>query len=151
MEITDLDAVIEADVAANKDVMTFGDRFAEKSVEWGIDDCSMWVATWIAGRFASTGREIVFPAYGSEAEARQIIDAAGGLANVWAEVAAVNGIQPVRDSIRAGDVGIINTFLHGDVGCIFMKYGAVAAIRSDPGYRMIGIREKHVVAAWRLP
>lgn len=146
-----VDAMIERDVAVNVAAFEFAKQFCWKPVEWGKDDCSMFAAQWAADRLDRLGREFRFFHYDGEDEARALIEEKGGLVNVWDEVAAANGIYRVPDRIRSGDVGVIHTHLHGDVGCIFVKYGAVCLIRSDLGFHSLGIREKHVLGAWRIP
>lgn len=143
-----VDAMIERDVAVNGDILAFADTFKGVTVTWGMDDCSMFAAQWAADRL---GRDFLFNPYDSEAEARALIENSGGLVHVWQFAADANGIHRVADRPQAGDVGVVDTFALGPVGCIFMKYGSVAVLRTDPGYRVLGIREKHVLGAWRIP
>ncbi|MFP1634081.1 DUF6950 family protein [Zhengella sp. ZM62] len=143
----DVDAMIDRDVETNKAVLAYGERFTDVPVTWGLDDCSMFAAQWAADRL---GREFVFPSYEGEDEGRALIASYGGLVPVWDAVAEANGLSRVHGPVRAGDIGVIHTFAHGDVGCIFMKYGTMVMIRATTGVRLIGIREKHVAGAWRV-
>lgn len=143
-----IDAMIKRDVEVNAAIVAFANSFEDVPVTWGKDDCSMFAAQWAAERM---GRDFLFDTYDSEDQARALIEREGGLVNVWQFAADSNGLCRVMDRVQAGDVGVVNTFALGPVGCIFMKYGAVAVLRTDPGYRVLGIREKHVLGAWRIP
>lgn len=146
--MTDLDELIERDVAVNKQILDFCEQFDGKPCEWGVDDCTMFAAQWAMVRL---DQQILFKPYHSEEQARATIEKYGSLVNLWGEMAQMNGIPKVHDRIQAGDIGIIHTYRHGDVGCIFLKYGASVAIRTDESCGFLGIREKHVLGAWRLP
>lgn len=143
----DVDAMIDRDVEVNRAVLAYGARFVDVPVTWGRDDCSMFAAQWAADQI---GRDLLFPSFDGEDEGRAMIARHGGLVGVWDEVARANGLSRVQGAIQSGDVGVIHTFAHGDVGCIFLKYGAMAMIRADHGYGLLGIREKHIMGAWRV-
>lgn len=146
MDAREIDAAIERGTEASRAVMAFAARFDGVAPKWGFDDCSMWPAMWIAER---CNRDLEIPAYDSEDDARAMIASAGSLANLWSDIASRNAIAATVDP-QAGDVGVIHTALHGQIGCIFAKYGLYALFRTVDGWRGIGIAKRHVVGAWRV-
>ena len=105
-----------------------------KPAQWGVDDCSLWVAQWVANE---TSREFDWPDYSSEEEARRIIDEAGGLVNVWDRVTREAGLMPIHvDKPTIGDVGIIETS-KGHVGGIF-TFGGGICVRTLDGAAVLG-------------
>lgn len=98
---------------------TFLEPFDGRPVEWGVDDCSAWCAAWAR----DCGHEVHLPAYASEDEAHALIDAAGGLVNVWDDVCASAGVCERIGDPQIGDVGIIPTNRFGPVGVIWADNG----------------------------
>ena len=141
-------SVIESNVEMSRRALAYAEGFAGAPMQWGVDDCSMFPARWVAELL---GRNVDVPSYATDGEAREIIAIHGGLARVWSWIAGRAGIFEVEPSrVRAGDIGVIKTFASGDVGAIFIKYGTVALIRTETGFRMLGIRERNIIAAWRV-
>jgi hypothetical protein len=64
--------------------------------QWGVHDCTAWVARWA---------QVPLVPYSSEAEARAMIVEAGGLVSLW-DFHGAGMIQPV-DTPQPGDVGVI--------------------------------------------
>lgn len=106
-----------------------------KPMQWGVDDCSLWVAQWVADE---TGRTFDWPVYSTEEEARQIIDAHSGLVHVWDAVAKEAGMTPFfGEAPSVGDVGIIET-RRGQVGGIFTHGGGIC-VRTVDGVAVLGV------------
>ncbi|WP_157014901.1 DUF6950 family protein [Mesorhizobium xinjiangense] len=116
-----------------------------KPVEYGVDDCSMLPAQWVAD---VTGREFDWPVYGSRDGAAAIIDAAGGLVNVWLPVVRSLGLIERFDVPEIGDIGIIDTS-HGHVGGIWL-HGQTFLWRADQGVRVLGVRSHRIVRIWQV-
>lgn len=118
-----------------------------KPVEWGIDDCSLMAAQWVADE---TGLDVFWPDYHSKEEAETIIREYGGLVSVWDSLAASIGITPrYNGPPEIGDVGIIETSL-GLVGGIWL-HGSSFLWRSENGVRILGVRARRIVKVWRVP
>jgi hypothetical protein len=145
--MTSVDDYANRNVEISTAVMAFGERFKGKPVEWGVDDCSMFAAQWAADRL---GRSFDFPLYESEAEAHALIAEYGELVDVWRNVASMNGLRAVDAMRQAGDIGVINTFSVGQIGCVFLKYGAVAMLRTVEGVRLMPVRDRDIMGAWRV-
>lgn len=124
------------------------DTLKGKSVEFGVDDCTILAAQWVAD---ITGREIDWPAYSTRGEAERIIEDAGGLVKVWAPVVRKLGLMersPQFDVPQIGDVGIIETSV-GHVGGIWL-HGQTFLWRAELGVRIIGVRTHRIVKAWQV-
>lgn len=149
MTAPNIDQILDQQAELSAEIIELAKSFEGKSVQWGIDDCSMWPAHWIAQR---TGTKVSIPRYDSEDQARNIIKEYGGLVNLWDHVAQQNGIQKRYEAsgIETGDVGVIR-MTKFDMGCVFVKYATIAVVRSENGYRPIGIRKKHILAGYRIP
>ncbi|ORE90187.1 hypothetical protein ATO13_23166 [Stappia sp. 22II-S9-Z10] len=125
-------------------------------VEYGASDCSIVPAIWAA---RETDKRIEWPDYASEAEAAALVEDAGGLANVWREVAEGAGFAAHRIGAEVpglGDIGIVDTRTLGQVGGIFANHGLIL-VRCDPtpdaprGMRPLSWRPgRTAVAAWRI-
>lgn len=115
-------------------------------VIWGQSDCSTWAAQWVSDE---TGRDIDWPAYDSSTTAQAIIDAAGGLENVWAALARQAGLAINYDEPKLGDVGIVHTSRFGDVGGIF-AHGGVFLWRHEKGVGTLSPIHKTIVRVWSL-
>lgn len=134
---------LRATVAAVKD----------RPVTWGVDDCTTWPAQWTVD---VTGRTLPqWPDYASEAEARALIDAAGGLVPLWDEAARALRVPVRHEAPEPGDVGVILTGRHGPVGVIF-GHGGVAFWRSSSadgtrgGVHALTPRRVTLVRAWAV-
>lgn len=104
-------------------------RFEGAPVVWGESDCSAAPALWWS---EETGRKIDLPEYASRDEAHAIIEQMGGLLAVWDDIAAqVGGMERIGEP-EIGDVGIIETRLHGQIGGI-LGAGRILIIRKDNG------------------
>lgn len=105
----------------------------------GVHDCSAWPARW-------AGIEV--PAYSSEAEARALVDEAGGLVALW-------------DQHIAGSLSRVDDPEPGDVGIIYAMTAErtiteVGAIWSGERWAFVTVRglvsaPADAVAIWRVP
>lgn len=100
-------------------LMAFLEPLEGKPTEWGRDDCSALCARWAQ----ENGHQVEMPPYASEDEARRLIEKAGGLVNLWGDIAFEAGIQERHGLPEMGDVGIIDTRLFGPVGVICVSNG----------------------------
>ena len=116
-----------------------------KPCTYGVDDCSMLPAQWVAD---VTGREIDWPAYASREEAERMIDAAGGLVNVWLPVVRSLGLVERFDVPEIGDIGIIETS-QGHVGGIWL-HARTFIWRAEMGVRVLGVRPHRIVKVWQV-
>lgn len=125
------------------------ERLGDKPPEWGVDDCSMMVAQWIAD---ATGRDFDWPRYDSAEDANALIAAHGSLAALWTAILAPAGICELHlaaDEIPAiGDVGIVSTRHVGDVGGIFL-HGGNFMWRSER-VTIFPPRRHTIVKVWRV-
>ncbi|WP_368517488.1 hypothetical protein [Rhizobium sp.] len=121
---------------------------AEKQpVVWGESDCSAWAAKWVG---AFHGRKLSVPHWRSQVEARQLIAEAGSLAALWTKVLSEYGLQQRYGAPEAGDVGIIETQVAGQVGVIFI-HDALVVWRGEPaGARFLRPHPKAIVKVWAL-
>lgn len=141
----------EEELERGEKLRTVAEHLKGKSCVYGEDDCSMvplqWVLDWNRHRH-SREFEISYPAYASRDEAETVIEAAGGLVNVWRAVARQVGLTEHYQNPEIGDIGIIETRL-GQVGGIFLHGGAILW-RAEQGVRVIGVRPRLIVKMWRM-
>ncbi|MCF3934354.1 hypothetical protein L1787_13145 [Acuticoccus sp. M5D2P5] len=119
-------------------------------VTWGVDDCSAWPASWVAG---VTGWEVLWPAYASEDEAHRLIDDAGGLDVLWSEIAGECGLRRrvKGEEPCLGDVGLIRTAFHDAMVGVVFAHGRTACWRHVAGVHRLSVRHQTIVAAWAVP
>lgn len=120
-------------------------------VVWGESDCSAWAAAWV---LHSSGEILNMPTWRSEAEARALIKEFGSLSSLWSEVIdedSGNAMLEGHGEPLAGDVGIIETHLCGEVGGIFLSHRNFAWRADAGGFRLIRPRLRNIVKFWRLP
>lgn len=110
-------------------LQAFLTRFEGVPVVWGESDCSAAPALWWN---EETGRKVELPAYSSREEAHAIIRRRGGLDAVWDDIAAQAGACQRYGDPEVGDVAIIDTRLHGQIGGI-CGAGRILIIRKDNG------------------
>lgn len=110
---------------------TLAEGLKGKPCEWGVDDCSMLPARWVAD---VTGKTFDWPAYASKEEAVEQIEAWGGLVNIWNHVAARLGLRAHVGVPEIGYVGIVQS-VQGPVGGIFLP-GQVVMRRAEMGVRV---------------
>lgn len=116
-----------ADMEAKLDA--FLHRYAEKPVEWGVDDCSAVFVPWLA----ENGVAVTAPIYHSKEEAHAIIAAHGGLVTTWDAV--IDGKLFERyGRPELGDIAVIETRLHGEIGVICAHGGICAWRREEAGF-----------------
>ena len=114
----------------------------DKPCQWGRDDCSAWAGTWVE---RERGVLIALPSYDSEAQARDMIEKAGGLVNLWSRVLMLAGV-PETDMPQYGDVGLVETRL-GPVGVI-VTHDGICAWRATHGLTFI--RPRTFLKVWAV-
>ncbi|MDK4704335.1 hypothetical protein PH562_18930 [Rhizobium sp. CNPSo 4062] len=121
---------------------------AEKQpVVWGESDCSAWAARWVS---SFHGRKLIAPHWRSSVEARQLVADAGSLAALWTKVLSEYGLQLRYGAPQAGDVGILETRVSGQVGVIFI-HDALVVWRGEPvGARFLRPHPQAIVKVWAL-
>lgn len=84
---------------------------------WGRDDCTLWLAPYVA---AVSGRDVAAPylgAYDDEAGAQRILAAAGGLTGLLGRILPGAGMVALPEAeARQGDIGVVPALLRGDDG-----------------------------------
>lgn len=114
--------------------------------EYGINDCSMFPAQWVAD---ITDKELNLPYYDTPESGKKIIDASGGLVNVWSNILEPAGFQQCHNTPVFGDVGVIKTRAFDDVGVIFCDLG-LALWRTPDGTTFISPRAKTILKVWTV-
>lgn len=122
-------------------------ELGDRPATFGIDDCSTWPAQWAVD---ISGREIDWPAYDSREVANALIAQAGSLEAVWSPILRRAGFsQTDGEEPGVGDIGIIKTRHHGDVGGIF-AFGRTFCWRAEKGVRLLGPRRHTIIMTWRV-
>ena len=116
-----------------------------KPAEWGVNDCTMWAATWFQ---RVHGRRLPLAAYGSEDEARRLIAEAGTLADLWAKALDGHLLERYGEP-EFGDVGVITSRLFGQVGGIFGDDG-MFFWRSARGTALLRPRRDTIIKVWAI-
>lgn len=107
--------------------------------EWGVCDCTMWVADWVLSQAGIDPAAALRGTYATEEEAMALT--ASGLVAVVDAQAALDR----TDAPRPGDVGVITVSgnevaaILSDNGWAFRQFDGIGVIRTDPA------------AAWALP
>lgn len=107
--------------------------------EWGVCDCTMWVADWVLSQTGIDPAAALRGTYATEAEAEALV--AGDLAGV----VDAQGVLTRTDAPRPGDVGVITVSgrevaaILTENGWAFRQFDGIGVIRTDPA------------AAWALP
>lgn len=123
------------------------DALVDVPMRWGVDDCTAWVAQWVAKEI---GQPVDVPQYSTEAEALALIEREGGLDRIWHMRMQALGIRRRYDeSPVLGDVGLIDTRF-GLAGGIFADAG-VFCWRAERAVRLLPPRVHTIRAIWELP
>jgi hypothetical protein len=123
------------------------ERSATDPVVWGESDCTAWAARWV-GDFHD--RSLALPRWRSREEAYALIASAGSLAALWSDALARFGLPERFDAPQAGDVGIIETRVAGQVGVIFIHDALVAWRGAPTGARFLRPHPQAIVKVWAL-
>lgn len=107
-----------------------GQRF-----RWGVNDCAIFVADWIAQEADWDLLDSEMKAYGDEEAAQALLAARGGLMQAFADRCRAAGLKPV-DTPAPGDVAVIN---NGRPLC---------AIRTADYFASAGVRGVILLPAW---
>lgn len=109
---------------------------------WGVHDCALFAADAVLAVTEVDPAAALRGSYSTEAEARLIIDAAGGLASIATEALG----EPVAAAMaRPGDIGLLEAGLGETlVVCVGQRWMAPA----DDGLKVL--RLGHVAQAWRV-
>jgi hypothetical protein len=113
-----------------------------RPVVWGESDCCRFMAGWLE----RCGVMVDAPAYASQAEARRLIAAAGGLGPLIGQIAACAGLQPTG-APGHGDVALVEMSA-GLVGGIVL-HGGYVALRTDTS--IVWLLPRALPFAWRVP
>lgn len=122
--------------------MTFAEFSAEsvqRPWEWGVQDCTIWVADWCVVRWGVDPAAAFRGAYATESEAVRLIRNAGGLIGL---VAPSMGFTREKTDACDGDVGVIDVLGRQTAG-IFV--GGKWAFRTKAG---IGFMECQPLIVW---
>lgn len=109
---------------------------------FGESDCAQFIAAWVLKR---TGKDVALR-YGSASEAREILEAGGGLAKVLARQAARHGIKG-SDYAERGDVGVVE---FNDQACCGIRSGAHWIMYRGGKITIAPANACRIIAAWRL-
>jgi len=118
--------------------------FAEKPVEWGIDDCTAVCARWLW----QNGHAFELPIYRTRREAQAIIIRHGGLVATW-DALLPTSIGERIGSPELGDIGIIDTRRYGPIGIIVAEGGVCLWREEHGGFHWIKPRD--FLKVWALP
>ncbi|ORE90626.1 hypothetical protein ATO13_21941 [Stappia sp. 22II-S9-Z10] len=121
----------------------------ETPFAWGTADCTTFAAEWVEIALGIT-HGIDWPVYSTKEEAAAIVEAAGGLVELWRSKAPGLGlfeIDPRHDDPVLGDIGIVDTMRNGAIGGVF-GHGGCLYVRTPQGTTIL---TRHILAAWRLP
>lgn len=117
-----------------------------KVAQWGVDDCTAWVAGWIE---VETGYKVDLPNYHDKNGADKLIQKFGGVVGLWGHClngAPVSALASFEEP-EFGDIGLLDTYRHGLVGVIVLKGGILAWRGSDNVHIL---RHRGLVKAWRV-
>lgn len=128
----------------HRDLAAHTESVFEKTVDWGVDDCSAWVAAWVEKAF---GAKINLPSYSSREEALALIDKAGSLAALWDNLCAEAGSFGAHFEPEYGDVAVIDFGSYGQVGMIALD-APNFVWRTDVGYTIRSAFPRHIVKVW---
>lgn len=124
-------------------------EFIDKAVEpvrWGVDDCTMWAATWVN---IASGRPVATLGYDTEDKARVLIEQHGGLLNIWDRALSDAGFFESYEP-QLGDVGLVDTRLSGPVGVIFGGGGLAMRRKADGGVWTFSTARRALIKAWSI-
>lgn len=96
---------------------------------WGETDCSATPWRWLRARGISAS----LPAYASREEARAIVARHGDLVATWDACLDGSGVGERFGDPHLGDIAVIDTRLHWQIGGI-VAHGGILAIRKDDGH-----------------
>lgn len=114
-------------------------------VIWGENDCTAYAAKWVE---MSTGCAVPRLAdYSSQSEALELIGQYGSLLAIWDEALAQAGIFENHFEPKLGDVALLRTADHGDVGVIIANDGT-CILRTDTGTRFL--RPRTFLKVWAV-
>ncbi len=127
--------------------MTLLQEWVEKTsgdpVVWGKTDCTAYCVEWVKYAY---GVDFSLPAYTSRKEAQKLIAEAGCLADLWGKQILKHGGYEVFEP-QEGDVGVIETSDHGQVGVIFTGRGAMIW-KGEGGVVFLGGNPKSIAKVW---
>lgn len=79
---------------------------ARRPFEWGVCDCCLFLADWIAWRDGLDPAAELRGSYSTEREMRRLLKARGGIERVVGDCARRAGLVPIAEP-AAGDVGLV--------------------------------------------
>ncbi|MBN9069161.1 MAG: hypothetical protein J0H60_22635 [Rhizobiales bacterium] len=125
------------------DLAAFLKPYAEKPVEWGVDDCTAVCAKWLW----QNGHPFDLPVYSSKREAQAIIVQHGGLVETWDALLPLS-IGGRLGGPEIGDIGVIDTLLHGPVGVIIGQGGVCLWREEHRGFHFI--KPRNFLKVWAV-
>lgn len=114
---------------------------------WGEADCCVGVCDALLALGLPDPMASLRGAYGSQAEADALAEAAGGFAGLVEQIARAGGYAPATGPTRPADVGVTAQGVHApDRRALALAVGPGAwACKSPRGYTIVGSVER----AWR--
>lgn len=123
----------------------FLEEIAAEPVTWGRNDCTATPWRWVQ-RHGVTG---ALPAYASREAAHAIIARHGSLVATWDHY--LDGqLDPRWDAPQPGDVAVIDTALHGQIGGILASGSIMVIRRDDGGFQWFG-PVRRFAKVWAVP
>jgi len=131
-------------VTADLDAFIAG--YGARAHVWGVVDCSLMLADWAVANGYPDPAGHLRGTYGTEAECRAVVEAAGGVLPLVRGCAAAIGLLPLKKPER-GAIAVIGsrTRMHRQRGAIFD--GRDWLIRVPEG--VLGVKAA-AVAIWRI-
>lgn len=105
-------------------------EYLDRPMAWGVDDCSLLLADWWRANHGADPAAHLRGTYSSESEKAAIVDAAGGLVALVAEIASAAGAR----SSAANEDGSFGVIALGDRVLVSgIRSGRFWAVRSETG------------------
>jgi hypothetical protein len=101
---------------------------------YGRSDCTATPCRWVQ----RLGHRVLLPVYASKEEARAIIAGHGSLVSAWDHFLSRADVHERQGDPQLGDVAVIDTRLHGQIGGILAQGGILAIRRDEGGFAWFG-------------
>jgi hypothetical protein len=141
-----------ADIHPAVELTRFLREHARRPFQWGICDCCLFLADWIAYRDGVDPACHLRGTYSTEREMRHLLKARGGIFEVVASCAARADLC-ITDNPQAGDVGLVKVAIKLWRGrAVLVPVGAIAVGRElwaiKPRERGICVQAFPLCVAW---
>lgn len=127
------------------DFRAFVERYMASPMQWGVDDCSLFIADWWRENHGSDPAAHLRSTYSTEAEKEAIVSDAGGLLRLVGGIAKAVGAKPARRA-RVGDFGVIA--VGGNAIAAIFAGGGFWAARSNDGVAFT--RDARPLRVWTI-